>query len=102
MANAWNGQAGRVLLDRRARSTYGNLVAVAAAASALSVREVVLVTSSWLGRRAAALLHALLHGSGRRITLAVTGDQGTRAARLRELACWALVPIQAAAALRRR
>jgi len=102
MAEAWGGQAGRVLLDRRARSTYGNVVAVAAAASALSVREVVLVTSGWHGRRAAALLHALLRGSGRRVTLAMTSDQGTRAARLRELACWALVPIQTAAALCRR
>jgi len=102
MAQAWNGHAGRVLLDRKARSTYGNVAAAAAAASALSVREVVLVTSSWHGRRAAALLRALLRGSGRRVTLAVTGERETRAARLRELACWALVPMQAAVALRRR
>ena len=102
MANAWNGPAGRVLLDFRARSTYGNVMAAASAASALSLGDVVLVTSSWHGRRAAALLRALLRGSGRRVTLAVTSDRGTRAARLRELACWALVPMQAAAALRRR
>jgi len=102
MASAWRGEAARVLLDRNARSTYGNAIATAAAARALPVGEIVLVTSGWHGRRAAILLRAALRGGGHRVTLAATDERGAITTRLREVACWALVPFQAASAARRR
>lgn len=102
MARAWEGAATDVLVDDAARSTYGNVVAAAAAARSLSVEEVVLVTSGWHGRRAAALLRAALRGTGPRVTLAVTAERGGVAARARELACWPLVPVQAFLAARTR
>ena len=95
IARAWNGRSAKVLLDRDARSTYGNAVGTAAAARALGVREVVLVTSGWHGRRASALLRAALHRTEHRIVVAATDEPGTLRARLRELACWTLVPVQA-------
>lgn len=102
MARAWSGRSDTVLLDRTARSTYGNVIGAAAAARALAVQEVVLVTSSWHGRRAATLLRAALRGTGRRVTLATTGEAGAPKARLRELACWAIVPLQVRLAARSR
>jgi len=95
MARAWSGHGADVLVDRAARSTYGNVAGTAAAARALAVGEVVLVTSSWHGRRAATLLRTALRGSGRRVTVATTGEAGALRSRLRELACWTLVPLQA-------
>ncbi len=102
MARAWNGRSARVLLDRDARSTYGNAVGTAAAARALGVREVVLVTSGWHGRRASALVRAALHRTEHLVLVAATDERGTPRARLRELACWLLVPVQAAFAARKR
>ena len=102
MARAWDGYSAHVLLDHTARTTYGNVVSAAAAAHALAVREVVLVTSGWHGVRAATLLRAALRGSGRRVTVASTSERGALRALLRELACWPLVPLQAALATRRR
>ena len=102
MARAWAGPRARVFLDRDARSTYGNAVAAAKAARALSSREVVLVTSGWHGRRASTLLRAALQGTPTQIVLATTDERGTRRARLRELVCWTLVPFQTGFAARRR
>jgi uncharacterized SAM-binding protein YcdF (DUF218 family) len=99
MAQAWTGQSAQVLVDRGARSTYGNAIAAAAAARAHETREVVLVTSRWHGRRASVLLRAAFGGE---VTLAATDERGGVGARLRELACWTLVPFQAALAGRKR
>jgi len=99
---AHDGRSAVVFLDRSARSTYGNAVGTAAAARALGVRDVVLVTSGWHGRRASALLRAALRRTGHRVILAATDEHGTSGARLRELACWTLVPVQAAFAAARR
>jgi uncharacterized SAM-binding protein YcdF (DUF218 family) len=98
MARAWTSPARRVILDRNARSTIGNALAVARAARGLGVDEVVLVTSGWHGRRASVLVRSALFGSHTRVTLATTSDPATHAARIRELACWALVPVVAVAA----
>jgi uncharacterized SAM-binding protein YcdF (DUF218 family) len=98
MARAWTGPPARLVVDRTARSTYGNAVAAAAAARAHALDDVVLVTSGWHGRRAQALLRAAL---GRAVTLAATDEPGGVATRLRELACWALVPFQATLAGRK-
>jgi uncharacterized SAM-binding protein YcdF (DUF218 family) len=102
MAEVWNGHVPQVLLDRNARTTYGNAVGVAATARTLGHREVVVVTSRWHGRRASALVRAALRGTGHAVTLAATDERGTVVARLRELACWPLVPFQIALAGRRR
>lgn len=101
MARSWNADRGRLVIDDSARSTLGNVVRAGALARELSVHEVVLVTSGWHGRRAAALLRAVLRGSSTTVTLAVTDERASRASRLRELACLALVPFAALAARKR-
>jgi uncharacterized SAM-binding protein YcdF (DUF218 family) len=98
MARAWRGTARRVLLDGAARSTYGNVRGAAAAARRLGVRDVVLVTSGWHARRASVLLRAALLGSGLRVRVEAASEGAPARARLRELACWPLVPVQAALA----
>jgi uncharacterized SAM-binding protein YcdF (DUF218 family) len=102
MAEAWRGRPLPLLLDDRARSTYGNAVATARAARQLGVGDVVLVTSPWHRRRASTLVRSALRGSSSRVTAVTTDEHGTPAARLRELACWLLVPVQAALAGRGR
>jgi len=99
MARGWTGRAAQVLLDTAARSTYGNVLGAAAAAREVSAREVVVVTSGWHGRRAATLMRA---ASRNPVVVAATDERGTAGARLRELACWLLVPVQVALARRTR
>jgi uncharacterized SAM-binding protein YcdF (DUF218 family) len=94
MAEAWSGVSAQVLLDRDARTTLGNAIAAARVASEHGSREVVLVTSGWHGRRAATLLRAALAGSDMTVELALTDERGSRLARLREAACWSIVPVQ--------
>jgi uncharacterized SAM-binding protein YcdF (DUF218 family) len=101
MARSWRGRSSRIVLDRTARSTVGNVIGAAMTARAVAAHEVVLVTSSWHGRRAAALLRAAVHGSGSTVTLALTDERIALWASLRELACWTLVPLQALTARRR-
>lgn len=96
MARAWRGTAARILLDPGARSTYGNARAVARVAGRLGATDVVVVTSGWHGRRAARLVRAALRDSGGRVRLVATDERGSPARRLRELACWPLVPVQVA------
>jgi vancomycin permeability regulator SanA len=102
MARAWKGPASDVLLDDDARSTLGNVVGAVRASVALEARELVLVTSSWHARRTAALLKAAARGTGVHVDIAPTRERGSRRAKLREIACWALVPLQASLARRRR
>jgi uncharacterized SAM-binding protein YcdF (DUF218 family) len=97
MACAWRGSAGEVLLDRGARSTFGNARAVARTARGTAVTEVVLVTSAWHGARASRLVRAALGDSaGRRVSLVATEERGSLGNRLRELVCRPVVPIQVA------
>ncbi|MFO7573405.1 MAG: YdcF family protein [Gaiellaceae bacterium] len=102
MAHAWPGATDGLLLDRDARSTYGNVVGAGATARSLGARELVLVTSGWHARRAAALMRAAVRGTQVRVEVAPTRELGSRRARVRELACWTLVPAQALLARRRR
>lgn len=102
MAGAWRASAREVILDRDARSTVGNALSVARAARSLGADEVVLVTSIWHERRASALLRAALGRSGAKVTLAASRDVATRAMRVRELACWATVPVLSVLAARAR
>ena len=98
MAQSWAGSSCELHVDSSARSTFGNVAAAARLAEAVGATEVVLVTSGWHARRAGALLRAVLAGSGRSVVVAATDEPASRAARLRELACWLGVPF---AALRR-
>lgn len=102
MAQAWAGRARRVVLDRGARTTLGNAIGIARAARALGVDEVVVVTSSWHGRRAHVLTRAALAGSRVKVALASTDEPRRRRAALRELVCWGAVPVQAVLAARTR
>ena len=96
MARSWSGDASRLLLDGNARSTVGNAVSTAVAARSLGAREVVLVTSSWHGRRAAALLRAALRSSETTVSLALTDEPAPFRERAREAACWLAYPVQRA------
>lgn len=102
MAAAWNGRAREVRLDHGASTTYGNARAVAHAARELAATEIVLVTSGWHGRRAAALVRASVRDLRVPVRVAATGERGRGRDRARELACWALVPFQSARAARSR
>jgi uncharacterized SAM-binding protein YcdF (DUF218 family) len=102
MAEAWRGDAGLVQLDSDARTTLGNARAVATAAQLVGATEVVVVTSGWHGRRAAALVRAAVRDRELSVRVAATDDRGRLRDRVRELACWALVPIQSARAGRTR
>jgi uncharacterized SAM-binding protein YcdF (DUF218 family) len=101
MAEAWRGPAIELVLCGDARSTAGNARTAADTAVGIGATEVVLVTSAWHERRAAALFRAALRGTGIRLALTAADGAGTSAARLRELACWLLVPAQAALVRRR-
>ena len=102
MARAWTSPARKVMLDRNARSTVGNALGVARAARRVRAQEVVLVTSGWHGRRAYALTRAALFRSRTKVTMATTDEFATPTARLRELACWTLLPLLAVVAARAR
>ena len=95
MARSWNGSCRRLYVDRSARSTLGNVTAAAGLARAVNASEVLLVTSSWHARRAGTLLRTVMAGSGRTVGLATTDEQPSLATRMRELACWAIVPFAA-------
>ena len=99
MSRGWHGIARQVRVDTASRTTYGNVLAAAAVARELSAQEIVLVTSGWHVRRASRLLEAA-HGD--RVLLAATDECGTAGARIRELVCWLVVPLQAALARRTR
>jgi len=92
MAEAWRGAAAELELAADARTTYGNAKVAAEVAGRIGASEVVVVTSRWHERRAAALFRAALRRTGIRLALASTEGAAPRGARLRELACWTLVP----------
>lgn len=97
MARSWTASCRRVVVDSNARSTLANVSAAASVAREVGAGQVVLVTSGWHAGRAAALLRAALRGSGSTVELATSDDPPSRRARLREVACWGLVPFVAAA-----
>jgi uncharacterized SAM-binding protein YcdF (DUF218 family) len=102
MASAWNAPARARIVDRGARTTLGNAVAVARLARRLGADEVVLVTSSWHAPRASWLLRAALLGTGTSVRVATCVEPAARAHRLRELAAWTFVPVLAVLAARTR
>jgi uncharacterized SAM-binding protein YcdF (DUF218 family) len=102
MAHAWDAPARTRLVDRGARTTFGNAIAVARATRGLGASEVVLVTSSWHARRAAALVRAALAGSGTTVRVVTTDETTTAGRGIRELASWTVVPLLALVAARTR
>lgn len=101
MAGAWRGQSARLILDGGARTTVANAVSAATVATTQHACEVLLVTSAWHARRAAVLLDAALAGANIEVRLATTDERGSIRARLREAACWTIVPLQARVAAAR-
>ena len=101
MARSWSGPSSRLVLDRSARSTLGNAVATARSARELGAAEIVLVTSSWHGRRARSLLRAALDGSEAAVSVALADGRASFRHRAREAVCWLGVPVQRAVARRR-
>jgi uncharacterized SAM-binding protein YcdF (DUF218 family) len=102
MASGWSAPARRTLVDRRARTTLGNAIAIGRAARRHRVEEVALVTSRWHARRAALLVRASLRGSGTPVRVVATDEAPSARRSLRELAAWTLVPLLAAIAVRTR
>jgi uncharacterized SAM-binding protein YcdF (DUF218 family) len=102
MAARWTAPARARLVDRGARTTLGNAIAVARAARWVGAEEVVLVTSRWHARRASALVRASLNGSGARLRVVATDEPTVPRRGLRELAAWMIVPVLALVAARSR
>ena len=102
MTRAWDAPARGRIVDRGARTTFGNAIGVARAARRLGIDEVVLVTSSWHARRASALVRAALAGSGTSVRVATTDEPLTARRGVRELVCWAVVPLLVLVAVRTR
>jgi uncharacterized SAM-binding protein YcdF (DUF218 family) len=102
MAASWSASSLACLVDREARTTLGNALAVARATRRLDVDEVVLVTSRWHARRAAVLARAALLGSGATVRVAAADEPSSAPRRLREAASWLVVPVLAAIAARTR
>jgi uncharacterized SAM-binding protein YcdF (DUF218 family) len=102
MATAWSGAAPRRIVDRGARTTLGNAIAVGRAARGLDVDDVVLVTSRWHARRASILVRASLLGSGTRVRVVTSREKSTTARGLREVVAWSVVPLLALLAARTR
>ena len=92
MQAAWGGGDVRLIADGDARTTAGNARAVAAAARELDATSVTLVTSSWHGARARALVQAALPD----VPVEVVSPPPTRPLHLvaRELACRLALPFQ--------
>jgi uncharacterized SAM-binding protein YcdF (DUF218 family) len=102
MAASWRGATRRRIVDRGARTTLGNAIAVGRAARRLGVADVVLVTSRWHARRASILVRASLLGTDARLHVATSAETQPSARLLRELAAWSVVPLLAVVAARTR
>lgn len=102
MVERWHGTARVRLVDRSARTTLGNAIAVARAAQRVGADEVVLVTSRWHAQRAATLVRAALAGSGARLRVAPTDEPISARRGMREAGAWLLVPVLALVAVRSR
>ena len=102
MARMWTTPARARLVDRRARTTFGNAVGIARAARIVGADEVVLVTSRWHAWRAAVLVRAALARSGTTLRVVVTDERATPRRGLREAASWTIVPVLALVATRSR
>jgi uncharacterized SAM-binding protein YcdF (DUF218 family) len=96
MRASWAGPPVRLIVEAEARSTAENARNIAEDARELGAEELVVVTSPWHRRRVGLLMRAALAGSG--IALLVEAPDGPRPTLLlaRELACFAVLPVQLA------
>jgi uncharacterized SAM-binding protein YcdF (DUF218 family) len=94
MRDAWPGPATTVLVDDAALSTAENAAHVRALALELGVDEVVVVTSRWHSRRAAALFRRAFRGTGIRVSVSPATTASSPALLVREAACFATLPVQ--------
>ena len=96
MRASWAGPPVRLIVEADARSTAENARNIAEDARELGAEELVVVTSPWHRRRVELLMRAALAGSG--IALLVEAPDGPRPTLLlaRELACFAVLPVQLA------
>jgi uncharacterized SAM-binding protein YcdF (DUF218 family) len=95
MLRAWSGRADRVVCDHDARTTAENAAHVVAIVREVGAVDVLVVTSRWHARRAAAMFRLLLRGSGVRVAVVTPDEPRSLRGVLRELVRWPLVPIQA-------
>jgi uncharacterized SAM-binding protein YcdF (DUF218 family) len=101
MLAAWRGSTDRVVSDPHARTTAENAAEVAALVRKTGAREVVLVTSRWHARRAAAFVHVLLRGTGVKVTVLDVDEGRSLRFLMRELLRWPLMPAQLLRVLRK-
>jgi uncharacterized SAM-binding protein YcdF (DUF218 family) len=96
MRASWAGPEVQLVVDADARHTAENARNIAEDARELGADELVVVTSSWHRRRVSMLMRAALAGSG--IELTVDAPEGRHPALLvaREVACFAVLPVQLA------
>ena len=96
MRASWAGPSVRLIVEADARSTAENARNIAEDARGLGAEELVVVTSPWHRRRVELLMRAALAGSG--IAVLVEAPDGPRPRLLlaRELACFAVLPVQLA------
>ena len=95
MLRAWPGPADRVVCDVGARTTAENAAHVVAIVRSARAGEVVVVTSRWHARRAAAFFRFLLRGTGVAVTVSVPDEPWSMRSLARELVRWPLMPFQA-------
>jgi uncharacterized SAM-binding protein YcdF (DUF218 family) len=96
MRASWAGPEVRLVVDADARHTAENARNIAEDAKELGADELVVVTSPWHRRRVELLMRSALAGSG--IGVSVVAPDGNRPRLLlaRELACFAVLPVQLA------
>jgi uncharacterized SAM-binding protein YcdF (DUF218 family) len=95
MQSAWRGPSERVVCDHDARTTAENAAQVVAIVRDIGASEVLVVTSRWHARRAAAIFRVLLRGTGVRVAIAYPPEAWSAQRLLRELVRWPLMPVQA-------
>jgi uncharacterized protein YbjQ (UPF0145 family) len=100
MRRAWRGSEVPIFAETTARNTTENAAEIAALARRLGADEVVVVTSSWHGRRAGALVRLALRGSG--IAVRTSSPEGHAPGWLlaREAGAFALLPYHLLRSLR--
>lgn len=93
MRASWRGIAREVVVDPDARTTVENLANALNDVLRVGARDVVIVTSSWHAARAKAAMRWLLRHTGIKVRSASPPGR-SRAAVLREIVLWPLLPWQ--------
>jgi len=96
MAAAWAGRHRELVVDHDARTTVGNANSALLGLCRTQPNHVVVVTSRWHAPRAAAAFRWQLRGSG--VAIVTSSPRRTGGVRdwVREVPCWAMLPLQLA------